>query len=228
MGQRSQIYIRIWDDNEKNPKLYAKYYGWNFGERMISRARHGLEYIRGYLEYINLDSTKEKINRIFDVNFDMKDILVTRDIIKEWLEDFIDYYDANEYIFKCVDNNDGKLFIDIREDGEIKYCFTDYNLKILTPTQYMNCDASGWQNSGSLSNDEIETCKENIKYINKNAKLMNREELEEFINFDYSKQIIELANKLKLEVEPQKIYKTNLEKQEQSQEEKNTIDMSIT
>ena len=109
----------------------------------------------------------------------------------------------------------------------IKYCFTDYNLKILTPTQYMNWDASGWQNSGSLSNDEIETCKENIKYINKNAKLMNREELEEFINFDYSKQIIELANKLKLEVEPQKIYKTNLEKQEQSQEEKNTIDMSI-
>ena len=30
MGQRSQIYIRILDKDNDNPKLYAKYYGWNF------------------------------------------------------------------------------------------------------------------------------------------------------------------------------------------------------
>lgn len=60
MGQRSQIYIRIWDKDKENPKLYAKYYGWNFGERMISRARHGIEYIKSYMEYISLESTQEK------------------------------------------------------------------------------------------------------------------------------------------------------------------------
>ena len=53
MGQRSQIYIRIWDKDNDTPKLYAKYYGWNFGERMISRARHGIEYIKSYMEYIS-------------------------------------------------------------------------------------------------------------------------------------------------------------------------------
>ena len=87
MGQRSQIYIRIWDKDNDNPKLYAKYYGWNFGERMISRAKHGIEYIKTHLKYIDIDSTQEKINRIFDVNFDMQDILLTSDIIKEWLEE---------------------------------------------------------------------------------------------------------------------------------------------
>lgn len=224
MGQRSQIYIRIWDKDNDNPKLYAKYYGWNFGERMISRAKHGIEYIKTHLKYIDIDSTQEKINRIFDVNFDMQDILLTSDIIKEWLEEFSDYYEANEYIFNCVANNDGKLFIDVTKEGEIRYCFTDYDLKILTPTKYMNWDCSGWQNSRYLSEDEIETCKDNIKYISKNAKLMTKEELQEFIDFDYSKQIIELAKDLKIEVDPKKIHKTSIEKQEQDQsKEENDI-----
>ena len=34
-------------------------------------------------------------------------------IIKEWIEQFSDSYNANEYIFKCTANNDGKLFIDV-------------------------------------------------------------------------------------------------------------------
>ena len=41
MGQRSQIYVRY--TNEKGEHfLTARYFGWNYGERMISRARHTL------------------------------------------------------------------------------------------------------------------------------------------------------------------------------------------
>lgn len=86
MGQRSQIYVRY------NKKLViTNYYQWNYGERMISRARYGIEYIKeNYLEYrtwiFNNESDMEKLRRIFDVNFDMKDIVMSIDIIKEWKE----------------------------------------------------------------------------------------------------------------------------------------------
>ena len=71
MGQRSQIYIRIIDE-DNNKILIAKYFQWNFAERMISRARHGIEYIKDSLKYINQDNVQKKIDKIFDVNFDMQ------------------------------------------------------------------------------------------------------------------------------------------------------------
>lgn len=209
MGQRSQIYIRIQDNYNEYPKLYAKYYGWNFGERMISRARHGIEYIKSYMEYIYDKYNQEKINRIFDINFDMKDIALTSDLIKEWVRDFSDSDIANDYIFEDTANNDGKLFIDVQKDGTIKYCFADYNLKILTPTKYMNWDCESWKTSDVLTEEEKEICKNNIKYINENATLMTEDELQEFIDYDYSKQIIELANDLNIEIAPEKLRKEN-------------------
>lgn len=43
MGQRSQIYLRY------NGKLvFASYFQWNYGERMISRARWGIEHVKWY------------------------------------------------------------------------------------------------------------------------------------------------------------------------------------
>lgn len=229
MGQRSQIYIRIWNKDNENPKLYAKYYGWNFGERMISRAKHGIEYIKANLDYISLDSTKEKINRIFDVNFDMHDILETSDIIQEWLQEFSEYFYANEYIFNCIDNNDGKLFIDVTKNGEIKYCFTDYDMRMLTPVKYMDWDFTNWRNSEQLSKGELKTCEDNIAYIKKNAKFMTKAELQEFINFDYSKQISELANDLKIKVNQDKLCKNNVNKlkAEQNKEENDISEVEI-
>lgn len=41
MGQRSQIFVR-YQETDGTRKLVARYYGWNYGERMISRARHHL------------------------------------------------------------------------------------------------------------------------------------------------------------------------------------------
>lgn len=44
MGQRSQIYIRFNDNRMESGKgLIALYYQWNYGERMVSRARQIIE-----------------------------------------------------------------------------------------------------------------------------------------------------------------------------------------
>lgn len=89
MGQRSQIYIRIKDKN-KNKILLAKYYQWNYGERMISRARYGIEYIKRNLDNYFHNDVIEKINRTFDVNYDMKDIQLSYNIIEDLKNE--DYY----------------------------------------------------------------------------------------------------------------------------------------
>lgn len=203
MGQRSQIYVRITDEND-NKILIAKYFQWNFAERMISRARYGIEYIKEELKYIDQDTVQERLNKFLDVNFDMNSIVISTDILQEVREQFWDNKKfINDYIFTMQDNNDGKLFIDCNQKtGEIKFCFTDYNLKILTPNEYMKWDGvKGWEK-------EFPSCKDNINYINENAKLMTDEELEEFIHYDYSKQIGESCFKqfLKDFVEKQMAY----------------------
>ena len=203
MGQRSQIYVRITDEND-NKILIAKYFQWNFAERMISRARYGIEYIKEELKYIAQDTVQERLNKFLDVNFDMNSIVISTDILQEVREQFWDNKKfINDYIFTMQDNNDGKLFIDCNQKtGEIKFCFTDYNLKILTPNEYMKWDGvKGWEK-------EFPSCKDNINYINENAKLMTDEELEEFIHYDYSKQIGESCFKqfLKDFVEKQMAY----------------------
>lgn len=136
MGQRSQIYIRynvnyVVGEKTKNPRIcnykgmIARYFGWNFGERMISRARYALEEIQDeftkYKYCWGLEEKLEKLKRFCETNFDMKDIAFSSDIIKEVAEE----WDGNlEYLFD-QDNNDGQLFIDVTDDG-IKYCFMKF------------------------------------------------------------------------------------------------------
>lgn len=67
MGQRSQIFVRFVDNDKK--ELIARYYSWNFGERMISRARHTINWIIEHRDYLSFE--KNKISRIFDTNFDV-------------------------------------------------------------------------------------------------------------------------------------------------------------
>lgn len=40
-----------------------------------------------------------------------------------------------------------------------------------------------------LSAEAVKTCEENIKFISENAILMTKEEVEEFINYDYIREI---------------------------------------
>ena len=57
------------------------------------------------------------------------------------------------------------------------------------------------------------------KFNNEKAKAMTKEELEEFINFDYSKQIEELAKNLNLEIKAIEELQENILSIEQNQDE---------
>lgn len=187
MGQRSQIYVRYQKDGVDY--LTARYYQWNYGERMISRCRHSLEWIEGMMSYDwYFTRETEKLKRILDVNFDMHDIVIGYDIIKEWEEcDYKDETSFKEYVFLTQDNNDGKLFIDIK-DGVIKYAFLDYDCdtnRIMSAAQYMQWDCPSWRKSEYIDDEQKALCEANIKAIKKLAKLMTQEEVEEFIHADY-------------------------------------------
>lgn len=187
MGQRSQIYVRY-----DKSIVVANYYQWNYGERMISRARYGIEYIKDvcleYKDFIFKDkSYMEKLSRIFDVNFDMKDVAISQDIIEEWKRDFPDD-NFNDFVFRFQDNNDGKLLVDITADGIIKYAFLDYNCNtdnIMTGEQYMYWNSKEWEQSKYISSEQKKLCRCNLQKINEMAILMTKEEAEDFVNYDY-------------------------------------------
>jgi hypothetical protein len=190
MGQRSQIYVKITEENEVI--LLANYYQYNYGESMISRAKSGIEHIKYYLDTYAHNiicynkSTKEKLRRYFDVDFDKKDTTTSIDIIKDY-EDCKEKYNLgefNSYVFSEQDNNDGKLFIDVDYNTKtIKYCFTNRTMtRIMRAREYFNWDMK----DNCLKNYEIEEVTENnIKFLNKNTKLMTKEELQNFITTDY-------------------------------------------
>ena len=193
MGQRSQIYVR------HNGKLvFANYYQWNYAERMISRARYGLEWIREYMDYdfvFRDESYITKMRRVFDVNFDMRDVQLSTDIVKEWKELFSDE-DFNTVVFNGQDNNDGQLYMDIR-GGKIYYCFRDWVLHrdgttddvIMSASEYMDWDAEDWENSKYITPEMKDACRENIKAIEEMATLMTLEQLDDFIHGNYKEEI---------------------------------------
>lgn len=186
MGQRSQIYVRF-TDKEGKKYLIARYFGWNYSERMVSRAKHSLEWINEMIQYPHVFTSEQiRLIRILEVNFDMGDVAITSDIIEEWNEYFPEE-NFSDYVFKWVDNNDGKLFIDIDENTmSIKYCFTDSDIsKPLTAAQYMQWNHKQWRNSKYISKEQKQICEKNIRKIPKLAKLMTKEELDEFIICDY-------------------------------------------
>lgn len=194
MGQRSQIYVRYTDENN-NHYLTARYYQWNYGERMISRAKYTIEWIQKMLKYPHqFTIEKTKLARIMDVNFDMKDIVISQDIIKEFYEytqsDPEEKITFNDYIFYYQGNNDGKLFIDIKEN-EIKYCFLNQGCdikKIMSSSKYMNWNEPGWRVSQYIDDEQKEFCKNNIKEIPKIAKLMTQKEIKDFLNCKYEEE----------------------------------------
>ena len=187
MGQRSQIYVKVDDE-----LIVANYYGWNFSERMISRARYGIERIKysvdnGYFWNLTSDPERTKLSRTFDVNFDYKDVAISMDICKEY-EDYGEGYTFSEYVFNGMDCNDGKLFIQVDTEAKaIKYCLTDCDGETpLSIEEYM-----AWEDESCikpytehLSKSEIATYNRNKKYIEKNATLMTTNELERFKSMD--------------------------------------------
>ena len=214
MGQRSQIYIRynvnyVVGSKTNNPSVsnfhgfIARYFQWNYGERMISRARGIIEAIHDeYMEYPFLWGEQrcvEKMRRMCDVNFDMRDIMISSDILAEVAE----YCDGDlSYIFN-QDNNDGQLLIDVT-DKMIKYCFID-GTGDTTPMDgdaYMkwqmndedNPDADWRVPTQYLKKSTINYTDKNIKKINRLARLMTIDEVRSFITADYSTYIPNLTS----------------------------------
>lgn len=145
MGQRSQIYVKVNVTDEKgNTKtdLTARYYQWNYGERMISRARSITEWVSEHLNYWTYE--RDKLPAIMAINFDMGDKVDTLDILKEtceymgfrkdkigWEVPTSENKDVfNSSIFDEQDNNNGQFFLEVSynektKEKEMKYAFRE-------------------------------------------------------------------------------------------------------
>lgn len=150
MGERSNIFVRIRAKKRTTDKKYqvetffGLYYQWCYGERMISRLRSAIDFVDSNLsgwhgEYVVSKETTDKFKRYLAVNFDIKDILNTVDLIPYEVNDVMQGY-ANEKadIFNQAENH-GFIYIDITLDdpdkkfGEnnatIKYAFVENEYK---------------------------------------------------------------------------------------------------
>lgn len=189
MGQKSQIYVRF-ENEEKKKELIARYYGWNYEERMISRARHSVEWL---IDNDNrLYNIREKMYRILDTNFDMQDVVKSSDIIKEYVEDYELWECTLNEFFYSQDNNNGVLLIDVMSDFTIKYAFLNWDYKYLgDATAYMKNEDEDWLEKPNDYHDQedIDICNANIEYLKTNATVMNEEEVSSFLEYDYNWQL---------------------------------------
>lgn len=189
MGQRSQIYV-IYKDNQNRDCISATYFQWNYGERMISRARYLMGWLKNRESFYAIDShnlfslsyVANKIRYIASVNFDYKDVVIGQDLIEEW-KDYkqgVPNANLNDYIFNA-DNNDGCLFIDARIPQQLRYAFTTYDYKdgVMGPEAYLKWDDVPQK----IRNTKF--TKRNINWITHNAKLMKKEELEAILKATY-------------------------------------------
>lgn len=193
MGQRSQIYVRL--ETEDNKTLFvARYFQWCYAERLVSRARSGIEWCYAHFPYLHLQMSE--LNRIFDVNFDMHDIVISSDLIEEWKK-YGTQFDCTmkDYVFNA-DNNDGRLLIDINEKTKkIKYCFVDYDNNYLGDAEsYINWELQSCRDDYDFvahlkQQEQYENFTSNIEYLKKNATPMTEKQAKEFINFNYEEVI---------------------------------------
>lgn len=188
MGQRSQIYV-IYKDNQNRDCISATYFQWNYGERMVSRARYLMGWIKDQNLFYSSDNNlfslsyaAYKIRYIASVNFDYKDVVIGQDLIEEWkaYKQGVPNANLNDYIFNA-DNNDGCLFIDARIPKHLKYAFTTYDYKdgVMGPEAYLK-----WDGTPQKIRDTKFT-KRNINWITHNAKLMKKKELEAILKTTY-------------------------------------------
>lgn len=203
MGQKSQMYVIAKKDNKYY--LTANYYQWNYGERMISRARGTLEQIiDDYMEYNwQLTTETQKLRRIMDVNWDMHDIVLSSDIVKEFTDDDYEEYwktEGNTYAqdffgfcFSGQDNNNGQMYMYIDldvEESKVKMCFTQYTFdedsNVLNANEYLTLDLlydepGTWQEymikSEYYDTETVLYTEKNIKYIEEHTEMLSKEEL---------------------------------------------------
>lgn len=186
MGQRSQIYV-AWEKENGERELIARYFQWNYGNRMISRAAGIINCLFENLKYsfeFQSDSFKQKIKQMAETNFDYCDITLSSDIIQEYKETG-NKDNFSEFVFTSQDNNDGQFycFVDLK-NKKIKYGFVRYTASncdndILSAKEYIE------PYKPYFTEYEAKFTKENLALINEKAELISDHELSEFVNFDY-------------------------------------------
>lgn len=150
MGERSNIFVRIRAKHRTSDKKYKKeaffglYYQWCYGERMISRLRSAIDFVDTDIsgwhnEHVVNDELIDKFKRYLAINFDMRDVIDTVDLIKDVSNDVKSgYANTNANIFNQCENH-GFIYIDISLDdpsqrfgenkAKIKYAFVDNEVK---------------------------------------------------------------------------------------------------
>ncbi len=205
MGQRSQMYVRMNDKEGKKHLIAARYFQWNYGTRMVSRARYALEWLEinvrwaGSLLNPGWNEGRTKLKQILETNFDYKDVVLSTDIIEEFRE-FADERTSEEFralAFEGQDNNDGQFLLDCvidyskpEKNGmpacEFRYAFVDPNkYEPMDAIQYMDWDDEDWRDSKYVPKSEVRWTERNARAIAKGARLMTAEEVEEFLGYDY-------------------------------------------
>ncbi|MDE6833873.1 MAG: hypothetical protein K2J39_06495 [Ruminococcus sp.] len=183
MGQRSQIYIHF--NVSGNEGMIARYFQWNYGKHMVSRARSIMEFLenqyKGNPFMFQGTENITRLNRFCDIDFDMRNMDISVDILEYCKSNGI--FDT-ESIFGQP-NNDGQLLIDVTDNG-IRYCFIEYytDPNPMNAEQYMK-----WNTECETYPDrhEPDDYKErNIAFIDAVAELMTEQEVREFLDRDYS------------------------------------------
>lgn len=190
MGQRSQIYIHFHVGDDEG--MTARYFQWNYGQHMISRARSVIEFLekcrKKPFRFRGVESMTI-LSRFCDIDFDMRDMDISVDILEYCKSS--GNFDA-ESVFGQP-NNDGQLLIDVTDDG-IRYCFIDYYTEPtpMNAEQYMKwnteCESyPDWHKPDEYTDREtIAYTERNIAFIDSVAVLMTEQEVREFLDRDYN------------------------------------------
>lgn len=160
---------------------------------MISRVYHTIAWIKAHLELTNSDpgqylsQNRKKLVRILDTNFDMYDITIASNILKEY-EEFDWHMPLNDFMFNGQDNNDGKAFIDVKRNGMIKYALLTSDNVLCNPSEYMVWDIDKeWMIPDKyISKRMIGITEEHIEELSDIATLMTEEEVKEFMEYEYA------------------------------------------
>jgi hypothetical protein len=184
MGMRSEIYVAFEMANGQK-KITARYFDWNFEERMISRVRYTAEWLSRRMHSC-ASVSKNDLIPIIETNFDMVDHMQSAKIEPATFKPFKLHVKANDFL------DDGRAFIYVNLKGEVKYCFT--NNRELVPMDcdnYMifdtecNYDYAQWKNPEYKNSKKMSKCRRNIKWLSSHAEVMTQEELDEFLAAEY-------------------------------------------
>lgn len=188
MGQRSHIFVRVKGDRTKN---IANYYHWNYGERMVSRAAWGLQWVKehskSYYSNSNADMLLDRVRElenIWDVNFDMGDIQMHTNLFKEYEECEIPVECFRDIGFE----GDGGLCV-LVDGNTIKYAFVHAAQEPKTAEEYMLSDIGEYREvppaeyvSDYIKRNHIKTSYErNLKALSGFC-LMTQDEFDEFMD----------------------------------------------